>query len=89
MRILIPKPKTILQTLRETKESVWSTIYCLLNTLGTFQSFSACEGEQRASCPRQLKSYTHATMDDTRLTALALLHTHYAMPIGQDKVNNL
>ena len=40
MRNLDPKPTSILDTLKETKQSVWPTIFCLLHLMCTFP-FSA------------------------------------------------
>ena len=88
MRNLKPKPTSILDTLKETKQSVWPTIFCLLRLMGTFP-FSACECERSASCLRRLKTYIRSTMGQVWLTALALLQMHYLSDIDFEKVVNM
>ena len=88
MRNLEPKPTSILDTFKETKQSVWPTIFCLLHLMCTFP-FSACECERSASCLRRLKTYIRSTMGQVRLTALALLQTHYWLEIDLEKMVNM
>ena len=78
-------PDTCTAALQATQPSMWPIIHRILWLACTFP-FSSCECERSISCIRRLKTYMRSTMGQQRLTALALLHTHYDMEIDFDAV---
>ena len=51
--------------------------------------FSSCECERSISTMRRLNNYMRCTMDESRLSSLAITHIKYDMPIHLDAVVNL
>ena len=51
--------------------------------------FSSCECERSISTMRRLNNYMRCTMDESRLSSLAIIHIKYDMPIHLDEVVNL
>ena len=88
MTNLEPKPTSILDSLKETKQSVWPAIFCLLHLMCTFP-FSACECERSANCPRRLNTFMRSTMGQVQLTALVLLQTYCSLENDLEKVVNM
>ena len=78
-------PHTASATLVCTMGNIFPSIQCLLALVCTIQ-FSAVECERSVSCLRRLKTYLRSNMAATRLTALALLHTHYNLEIDINAV---
>ena len=72
-------------TLVCTMGNIFPNIQSLLALVCTIP-FSAVECERSVSCLRRLKTNLRSTMSATRLTALALLHTHYNLEIDINAV---
>ena len=51
--------------------------------------FSWCKCERSISTMRRLNNYMRCTMDEGRLSSLAIMHIKYDMPIHLDEVVNL
>lgn len=64
---------------------LFPNVHCLLRLISTLP-VTSWECERSVSVLRRLKTYLGTTMGQTRLTGLALLHTHYSTDIDLDKV---
>lgn len=78
-------PSSIATTLAEVTPTLFPNIYCLLSTLAVLP-VTSCEAERCISCLRRLKTYLRSSMNQDRLTGLALLHVHNYIPIDIDQV---
>ena len=45
---------------------------------------TSCECERNASALRRLRNFMRASMTESRLSSLALMHIHYQLPIDLD-----
>ena len=63
-------------------------LYMLLKIAATF-SVTTCECERYISTMRRLNNYMRCTMGESRLSALALMHIKYGMPVNLDEIVNL
>ena len=64
------------------------TSTCCLEFVPQFQSceFTSCECERSGSVLKRLHTFLRAAMEQTRLSALALLHVNYDANIDIEKV---
>ena len=70
------RPATCASTLKSCDKLLFPNIYTLLKIICTMPATS-CECERSASVMRHLHSYCRASMGQTRLSSLALIHTNY------------
>ena len=80
-------PKTVSEVLNTMDQHMYPNITAAMKVLATVP-VTTCECERSVSTLRRLKTYMRSTMGQTRLTGLALLHTHYSMSICVDEVLN-
>ena len=69
-------------------EELFSNIYILLVLACTLQ-VTSCECERNASVLRRLNNFMRASMNESRLTSLALMLIHYDKVIDLDRVVDL
>ena len=63
-------------------------LYMLLKIAATLP-VTTCECECSISTMRRLNNYMRCTMGESRLSALALMHIKYDMPVNLDEMVNL
>ena len=84
----LPKPDTVLDTLKECDSRFFPNVHTLLKIACTIPvSSNPCERSNSAL--RRLHHYTTTTMGEERLTNLALLHIHYDAKIDLEEVVDL
>ena len=74
------KPDSLLDTYRITDGDIFPDIKTLLH-IGCTLPVTSCEAERSFSGLRRIKSYMRSTMNEDRLSALALMHLHHAKNI--------
>ena len=62
-------------------------LYMLLKIAVTLPA-TTCECERSISTMRRLNNYMRCTMGESRLSALALMHIKYDMPVNLDEIGN-
>ena len=77
-------PNSCAQAIKECDALVYPNISKLLKIACTLP-VTSCECEQTASTLRRLNTFMRASMKEDRLSALALIHTHYDIAIDLDQ----
>ena len=62
---------------------------CMLLKIAATLPVTSCECERSINTMRRLNNYIRCTMGETRLSALALMHIKYDMPVNLDEIVNL
>ena len=78
-------PSTIASSLKACDHEMYPNLYVLLRIYATIP-VTSCECERSGSLLKRLHTYLRASMGQTRLSALALLHANYGANIGIEKV---
>ena len=81
-------PSTCAKALAECDEELFPNLYVLLVIACTLP-VTSCECERNASVLRRLNNFMRASMNESRLTSLALMHIHYDKVIDLDRVVDL
>ena len=63
-------------------------LYMLLKIAATLP-VTTCGCERSISTTRRLNNFMRCTMEESRLSALALMHIKYDMPVNLDEIVNL
>ena len=79
------RPSTAAEALKDTDAHLAPNYHTLLRICCTLP-VTSCECERSGSALRRLHTYLRASMHETRLCALALMHIHYGLPIDTDEV---
>ncbi|XP_065189566.1 52 kDa repressor of the inhibitor of the protein kinase-like [Sycon ciliatum] len=79
------RPTSLTQCAKMADESLCKGVAQVLTLLATLP-VTTCTCERSISSLRRLKTYLRSTMTGERLTGLALLHVHYAMPVDKNEV---
>ena len=74
-----------LDKFKDCDRDCFPNVYILLQIACTIP-VTSCECERSASALRRLNNYMRASMGQTRLSNLALLHIHYDTPINLEEV---
>ena len=82
------RPSTCAKALAECDEELFPNIYVLLVIACTLP-VTSCECERNASVLRRLNNFMRASMNESRLTSLALMHIHYDKIVDLDRVVDL
>ena len=64
-------------------------LYMLLEITATLPVTTSCECERSLRTMRRLNNYMRCTVGESRLSALALMHIKYDMPVNFDEIVNL
>ena len=75
-------------SLRACDPDDFPNLYMLLKIAATLP-VTTCECERSISTMRRLNNYMRCTMGESRLSALALMHIKYDMPVNLDEIVNL
>lgn len=78
-------PNTVAKALKDCDETSFPNIYTLLKIIGTIPATS-CECERSASALRRLHTYNRASMNQERLSSLAMIHIHYTKEVNLEEV---
>ena len=78
-------PSTIASSLKACDHDMYPNLHVLLRICATIP-VTSCECERSGSVLKRLHTYLRASMGQTRLSALALLHANYGANIGIEKV---
>ena len=81
-------PSTCAKALAECDEEFFTNIYILLAIVCTLP-VTSCECKRNASVLRRLNNFLQASINESRLTSLALMHIRYNKMIDFDKVVDL
>ena len=79
------RPLSPAKAIKDCDPDCFPNVYVLLKIACTIP-VTSCECERSASALRRLNNYMRASMCQTRLSNLALLHIHYNTPIDLEKV---
>ena len=82
------RPTTLASAIKECDEESFPNVFALLQIACTLP-VTSCECERSASTLRRLNNYIRASMGKSRMSHLALLHTHYDTPVDLDEVVNI
>ena len=82
------RPDTCSEALRDCNPADFPNIAVLLQIACTLP-VTSCECERSASALRRLHTWTRASMGQERLSSLALINIHRAMPVDLDEVVEL
>ena len=82
------QPSSCAQVIRECDVQLFPNISQLLKLACTLP-VTSCECERSASTLRRLSTFMRASMGEERLSALAMIHTHYDMAIDLEEVVNI
>ena len=82
------RPSTIAAALKACDCDMYPTLHVSLRICATI-SVTSCECERSGSVLKRLNTYLQASMDQTRLSALAFLHINYDVNIDIDHVINV
>lgn len=74
------RPSSYSSALQACDEAIFPNVHTLLK-LGCTIPVTSCECERNISCLRRLSNYMRASMGQERLSALALMHIHYNVPV--------
>jgi len=77
-------PATCAATIKECDRVLFPNMFMLLKVACTLP-VTSCECERSASTLRRLNTFMRASTGEERLSSLALIHTHYDIPIDLDK----
>ncbi len=77
-------PLSCAQAIKKCDPVVFPNIFPLLKIACTLP-VTSCECERSASTLRRLNTFMRASMMEERLSCLALIHTHYDMPVDLDE----
>ena len=78
-------PTSLVEAAEFAHNSLCRGVSILLLILATLP-VTTCSCERSISSLRRLKTYLRSTMGADRLSGLALLHSHYSMPVNKDEV---
>ena len=78
-------PSDVASTLEITDKDLFPNITFLLCLLGVLP-LTTCEAERSVLALRRLKMYMRSTMDEQRLTGLALMNVHYDMLLDTEEL---
>ena len=81
-------PATCAATIKECDRVLFPNMLMLLKVACTLP-VTSCECERSASTLRRLNTFMRARTGEERLSSLALIHTHYDIPIDLDKAVDL
>ena len=70
------RPSSLAQSLKECDKALFPNIHVLLQ-IGCTIPATSCESERSASTMRRLNNYLRSSMHQSRLSNLAVLHSHY------------
>ena len=79
------RPSSPAKAIKDCDRDCFPNVYILLQIACTIP-VTSCECERSASALRRLNNYMRASMGQTRLSNLALLHIHYDTPINLEEV---
>lgn len=79
------RPSTPAAAIKECDSDLYPNVRALLQIACTLP-VTSCECERSASALRRLHNYMRASMGNSRLSSLALLHIHYDMEVDLDEV---
>ena len=82
------RPDTCAKSIKECDALFFSNIYVLLQIACTIP-VTSCECERSASVIRRLNNFMRSSMTESRLSSLALIHTHYDTTVDLDKAVDL
>ena len=81
-------PSTCAQAVKQCDVHQYPNILQLLKLACTLP-VTSCECERSASSLRRLNTFMRASMNEDRLSALAMIHTHYDMPVDLEETVNI
>ncbi|XP_071945070.1 52 kDa repressor of the inhibitor of the protein kinase-like [Antedon mediterranea] len=81
-------PSSGATAIKHCDSEMFPNIFVLLKLACTFP-VTSCECERSASVLRRLNTYTRCTMNEDRLSALALMHIHYDIDIDVSETVNI
>lgn len=79
------KPTSIVETLEDSNKALYPAIYAILLVLLTMPVATATV-ERSFSVLKRVKTYLRSTMNQERLSSLALLHIHREVEIDDNQV---
>ena len=79
------RPSTIASSLKACDHDMYPNLHMLLRICATIP-VTSCECERSGSVLKRLHTYLRASMEQTRLSALALLHGNYDANIYIEKI---
>ena len=82
------QPISRAHAIKECDVQQFPNIFQLLSLTCTLQ-VTLCECERSASMIRRLNIFMQASMVEERLSALAMIHTHYDMALEMEEVVNI
>lgn len=81
----LTKPTSIVETLEDSNKALYPAIYAILLVLLTMPVATATV-ERSFSVLKRVKTYLRSTMNQERLSSLALLHIHREVEIDVNQV---
>lgn len=81
----LTKPTSIVKTLEDSNKALYPAIYAILLVLLTMPVATATV-ERSFSVLKRVKTYLRSTMNQERLSSLALLHIHREVEIDVNQV---
>ena len=81
-------PDSCAKAIKVCEKGTFPNLHVLLQLACTIP-VTSCECERSASAQRRLHSYMRASMDQSRLSSLALIYIHYDIAVDQYKTVDL
>lgn len=78
-------PESCAQAIKECDPVLFPNVFQLLKIACTLL-VTSCECERTASTIRRLNTFMRASMEESRLSGLAMIHTHYDMTIDTEEI---
>ena len=79
------RPSSCAKVIKACDKESFPNVFILLQIACTLP-VTSCECERSASALRRLGNFMRASMTESRLSSLALMHIHYQLPIDLDDV---